>query len=192
MEIKPSLYMGDTGSSILQRWPLYEDFNLPRFKITCHDAVFYWMLRELNKSPNRAKEILSNIIEVNGPSFNWIGRALAYRLGQRVDGPRDIGKIARGKILFTGSENYPTHSMVCTGPTTAQGYNNGGTFGGETYTFEPSVSLEHLRAEAAERKIWSERDGEYYFGLYENPLYSVPFDLARHFAHLFIDTLSIG
>jgi len=191
MRVKSRLHIGDVYSQFLQRWPLYEEFNLQAFGITCHDAVFYWMLRELGNSSDNAKRILTEIRLSEGPSFGWIGKALAYRLGERVNGPNDSDKLARGRILFIGSENCPTHSMVCTGPTSAQGYNNGGTFGGETYTFEPAVNLGSLRSEARTRNIWRENYGEFLFGLYENPLYSVPFDLARLFAILFMDSRNI-
>jgi hypothetical protein len=166
---------------IIQKWPLYEENQKPRGGWKCHDAVFYWVLRELNHNAEKANKIINNIYGSGEfmSSFQWIGDALGYAEGVQLT-EDTMNTVKAGDILFTGSAKLPTHSMVCDTDTTIQGFNNGGTFGGDTDKYEQRVPLNALRG--VERNIWNDDK----FGLYGAPLYKVTYDTASKKAKTYI------
>jgi hypothetical protein len=132
---------GNANLQIVQRWPRYEIFNIPGVNIKCHDAVFYWILRESGRSPDNAKKIIITALNIYKSSSNYIVKALGYYSGEQVNGRQDVHNINVGDILFTSDPSFPMHSMVCDTPGTAQGYNNGGTFGTVFDTFQSGLNL---------------------------------------------------
>ena len=171
--------------SVVQLWPLYEVNKKPRMGWKCHDAVFYWMLRDIRMSAKKANKMLNRIYEKGeyASSFQWIGNGLGYANGVRITN-QTIGNIQVGDILFTGSPKNPVHSMVCDGPGTIQGYNNGGTFGGSVDQYEQNINLNQSRS-VQFPAMWDNTGTK--FGIYGEYLYRVPYATAKETVKKYIN-----